>query len=42
LARRARTLAAELLGFAVDSLAPLGRKADLLRQLARFVQTRGR
>jgi geranylgeranyl diphosphate synthase, type II len=38
----ARTLAAELLGFAVDSLAPLGRKADLLRQLARFVQTRGR
>jgi geranylgeranyl pyrophosphate synthase len=38
----ARTLAAELLGFAVDSLAPLGKKADLLRQLARFVQTRGR
>lgn len=38
----ARTLAAELLGFAVESLAPLGKKADLLRQLARFVQTRGR
>jgi geranylgeranyl pyrophosphate synthase len=38
----ARTLAAELLGFAVESLAPLGKKADLLRQLAQFVQTRGR
>jgi geranylgeranyl diphosphate synthase type II len=38
----ARTLEAELLVFAVESLAPLGRKADLLRQLARFVQARGR
>ncbi len=38
----ARTLAAELLGFAVDSLAPLGHKADPLRELARFVQHRGR
>jgi len=36
----ARTLAAELLGFAVDSLAPLGRKADPLRELAGFVQHR--
>jgi geranylgeranyl diphosphate synthase, type II len=36
----ARTLAAELLGFAVDSLAPLGRKADPLRDLAGFVQHR--
>ena len=38
----ARTLAAELLGFAVDSLAPLGKKADPLRELVRFVQVRGR
>jgi geranylgeranyl diphosphate synthase type II len=36
----AQALAAELLGFAVDSLAPLGRKADPLRDLARFVQHR--
>jgi geranylgeranyl diphosphate synthase, type II len=36
----AKTLAAELLGFAVDSLAPLGRKADPLRELAGFVQHR--
>jgi geranylgeranyl diphosphate synthase type II len=36
----AQALAAELLGFAVDSLAPLGRKADTLRELARFVQHR--
>jgi geranylgeranyl diphosphate synthase type II len=38
----ARTLAAELLGFAVESLAPLGRKADPLRELALFVRHRGR
>jgi len=38
----ARTLAAELLGFAVESLAPLGRKAEPLRELARFVELRGR
>lgn len=38
----AQALAAELLGFAVDSLAPLGRKADTLRELARFVQHRSR
>jgi geranylgeranyl diphosphate synthase type II len=36
----ARTLAAELLGFAVGSLAPLGRKAEPLRELAGFVQHR--
>ncbi|HEY0556410.1 MAG TPA: polyprenyl synthetase family protein [Thermoanaerobaculia bacterium] len=36
----AQSLAAELLGFAVDSLAPLGRKADPLRDLVRFVQHR--
>ena len=36
----AQALAAELLGFAVDSLAPLGRKADPLRELAWFVQHR--
>jgi len=36
----ARTLAAELLGFAVGSLAPLGRNADPLRELAGFVQHR--
>jgi len=38
----AQALAAELLGFAVDSLAPLGRKADALRELALFVQHRSR
>ena len=38
----AQTLAAELLGFAVESLAPLGRKADPLRELALFVRHRGR
>ena len=38
----AQALAAELLGFAVDSLAPLGRKADPLRELAVFVQHRSR
>jgi geranylgeranyl diphosphate synthase type II len=36
----AKTLAAELLRFAVESLAPLGRKADPLRELAGFVQHR--
>jgi geranylgeranyl diphosphate synthase type II len=36
----AQSLAAELLGFAVDSLAPLGRKAEPLRDLVKFVQTR--
>jgi geranylgeranyl diphosphate synthase type II len=38
----AQDLAAELLGFAVDSLAPFGRKADALREIARFVQHRSR
>jgi geranylgeranyl diphosphate synthase type II len=38
----AQALAAELLGFAVDSLDPLGRKADTLRELASFVQHRSR
>lgn len=38
----ARTLAAELLDFAVASLDPLGRKADPLREIARFVKQRGR
>ncbi len=38
----AQSLAAELLGFAVDSLTPLGRKADPLRSLAHFVQHRPR
>ena len=38
----AQSLAAELLGFAVGSLAPLGRKADPLRELAHFVQHRSR
>ena len=38
----ARTLAAELLDFAVLSLAPLGRRAEVLRQLAVFVRDRGR
>ena len=37
----ARTLAAELLGFAVESLVPLGKKAEPLRELARFVELRG-
>ena len=36
----ARALAAELLGFAVASLEPLGKKADPLREIARFVQNR--
>jgi geranylgeranyl diphosphate synthase type II len=38
----AQALAAELLAFAVESLAPLGRKADLLRDLAGFVRSRSR
>jgi len=38
----AQSLAAELLGFAVDSLAPLGRRADALRELAQFVRHRSR
>jgi len=38
----AHALATELLGFAVESLAPLGRKADPLREIARFVELRGR
>jgi geranylgeranyl diphosphate synthase type II len=38
----ARALADELLGFAIDSLAPLGKKAEPLRQLAGFVQHRSR
>jgi geranylgeranyl pyrophosphate synthase len=38
----AQSLAAELLGFAVESLAPLGRRADALRVLAHFVQHRTR
>ena len=37
----AQTLADELLGFAVASLEPLGRKADPLRDLAAFVSRRG-
>ena len=37
----AQTLAGELLDFAVESLAPLGRKADALRALALFVRRRG-
>jgi geranylgeranyl diphosphate synthase type II len=37
----ARALTAELLGFAVASLIPLGKKADPLRELARFVEFRG-
>jgi geranylgeranyl diphosphate synthase type II len=36
----ARSLADELLRFAVASLDPLGRKADALRELAHFVQNR--
>jgi geranylgeranyl diphosphate synthase type II len=38
----AQALAAELLGFAVESLAPLGRRGEPLRQLAAFVQHRTR
>jgi geranylgeranyl pyrophosphate synthase len=38
----AQTLASELIGFAVESLEPLGRKADPLRALARYVEHRGR
>jgi geranylgeranyl diphosphate synthase, type II len=38
----AQALAVELLGFAVDSLAPLGRRADPLRELAAFVGHRAR
>jgi geranylgeranyl diphosphate synthase type II len=36
----AQALEAELLGFAVESLAPLGRKGEPLRDLARFVGRR--
>ena len=32
---------AELLGFAVESLSPLGKKAEPLRELAKFVELRG-
>jgi len=38
----ARALEAELLGFAVAALEPLGRKADALRALAEFVRVRRR
>jgi geranylgeranyl diphosphate synthase type II len=38
----AQALEAELLGFAIDSLAPLGKRAEPLRALAAFVQTRKR
>lgn len=38
----AQALAAELLGFAEGSLDPLGRKADPLRELVRFVSRRSR
>jgi geranylgeranyl diphosphate synthase type II len=38
----ARTLADELLDFAIASLEPLGRRADPLRHLAGFVRRRGR
>ena len=38
----ARALADELLEFAVESLEPLGRRADLLRALAEFVAAPGR
>lgn len=38
----AQALADELLGFAVDSLAPLGRKAEPLRELVRFVSQRSK
>jgi len=38
----AQALATELLGFAVESLAPLGRRGDPLRELALFVEKRSR
>lgn len=38
----ARALGDELLAFAIDSLSPLGRKADPLRALAEFVAAPGR
>lgn len=38
----AQALEAELLGFAAESLAPLGRKGEPLRELARFVGGRSR
>lgn len=38
----AQTLAGELLDFAVGSLAPLGRRAEMLRQLAEYVRQRSR
>ncbi|HJX29245.1 MAG TPA: polyprenyl synthetase family protein, partial [Thermoanaerobaculia bacterium] len=38
----AQALANELLGFAVGSLEPLGRKADPLRELVRFVSQRSK
>jgi geranylgeranyl pyrophosphate synthase len=38
----ARALADELLAFAIESLAPLGRRADALRALAEFVGAPGR
>ncbi|HBL26986.1 MAG TPA: geranyl transferase [Acidobacteria bacterium] len=38
----AQALAEELLGFAVTSLDPLGKKADPLRELVRFVSRRSR
>ncbi len=38
----AQTLEAELLGFAMVSLEPLGKKAEPLREIARFVQHRRR
>lgn len=38
----ARALAGELIAFAIASLAPLGRKAEPLRELARFVEHRDR
>lgn len=38
----AQTLEAELLGFAVASLEPLGKKAEPLREIARYVQHRRR
>ncbi len=38
----AQALANELLGFAVASLEPLGRKADPLRALVRFVSQRSK
>ncbi len=38
----ARSLADELLSFAIASLDPLGRRADSLRALAEFVAAPGR